>query len=127
MYYILTIGILTHTFHEVLRDELVTPPADWYALGAMLYQMLVGWVPKKIDGLASFLSEYNQPVRDVVLRLLSAEPFMRNGIGKLDLRGHAWFSGIDWDEVEGCRLEPPYKPICDEEFDFPRYVRYLAC
>ncbi|KAI0340053.1 kinase-like protein [Trametopsis cervina] len=104
---------------EVLRDELVTPPADWYALGAMLYQMLVGWTPKNIDKLARFLSEYSQPVQDVVLSLLSAEPFMRNGIGKLDLRGHTWFSGIDWDEVEGCRLEPLYKPICDEEFDFP--------
>lgn len=42
---------------------------------------------------------------DLVERLLSRDPESRLGAGGADeVRGHAYFGGVDWDELEGRRV-----------------------
>ncbi|KAI0685406.1 kinase-like domain-containing protein [Cytidiella melzeri] len=104
---------------EVLREEIVTPSADWYALGVMLYQMLVGVTPQRIDEPLRLLSEYSDSVQNLFGKLTNDDPLARDS----DVQSHEWFAGIDWTQVEDLGLEPPYEPVCDDrDIEFPRCV-----
>lgn len=42
-----------------------------------------------------------------------------NGIG--ELKDHAWFSDINWDDVNGLKIDPPIKPDVKDKFDIENF------
>eukprot|EP00249_Psilotum_nudum_P017003 c26104_g1_i1 orf=29-1393(+) len=126
------VGTAEYISPEVLSNRPVTIGVDLWALGCILYQLLVGKPPFK--GASEYLTfqkvtarvlqfpEYLTPeAKDLINRLLDHDPNKRPGAGPDGysiLKGHPFFHGIDW----GClrdmptpSLAPPPEETLDDE------------
>eukprot|EP00826_Nyctotherus_ovalis_P060087 TRINITY_DN8404_c0_g6_i1.p1 TRINITY_DN8404_c0_g6~~TRINITY_DN8404_c0_g6_i1.p1 ORF type:complete len:154 (-),score=35.15 TRINITY_DN8404_c0_g6_i1:146-607(-) len=106
---------------EVLRKSGHGKAVDWYHLGAMLYELVVGRPPyiagtrdqlfKNIQiGPLALPKHLSKEARSLIVALLNRNPSKRLGAGVLgaeEIRRHPWFRGIDWDEVLERKLKPP--------------------
>ncbi|ODV63685.1 kinase-like protein [Ascoidea rubescens DSM 1968] len=116
---------------ELLLNKGYTRSVDWWTLGILLYEMLVGLPPfydekipimyKKIlnDNLL-FPSDIDELARDLIQRLLIRSPEKRLGSGVNgveDIKNHRFFHDIDWDQLNGKKYTPPFKPPVNNAFD----------
>uniref|UniRef100_A0A3P8SZH8 protein kinase C n=1 Tax=Amphiprion percula TaxID=161767 RepID=A0A3P8SZH8_AMPPE len=124
---------------EVLIDNNYTRSVDWWGLGVLIYEMLVGESPFPGDDEEEvFDSIVNDDVRyprflspesvSLIQKLLQKNPEMRLGAGEedaLEIKRHKFFQGIDWDALLAKKLKPPFLPVIrapqdvsnfDEEF-----------
>jgi serine/threonine protein kinase len=94
--------------------------SDWWTVGLLVYEMLVGIPP-------FFSSEYEDQRRkiltadlkippflladaaDLIRQILQRDPKLRLS-DPLKIRAHSWFSDIDWDKLEKLELTPPFAP-----------------
>lgn len=109
---------------EVLTDNTYTRAVDWWGLGVLIYEMLVGESPFPGDDEEEvFDSIVNDEVRyprflspesvSVVQKLLQKNPEKRLGAGDQDaneVKKHRFFQGIDWEALLAKRVKPPFLP-----------------
>lgn len=94
---------------------------DWWCLGVVLYEMLYGVTPfRGINRKETFYRILTKtpglvgeatPLRDLIRKLLEKDPKAR--IGLEEIKGHDFFSGIDWDSIVQL-ARPPYIPVEEE-------------
>lgn len=124
---------------EVLTDNNYTRSVDWWGLGVLIYEMLVGESPFPGDDEEEvFDSIVNDDVRyprflspesvSLIQKLLQKNPEMRLGGGEEDaseIKRHKFFQGMDWDALLAKKIKPPFLPVIralkdvsnfDEEF-----------
>ncbi|GFR45067.1 hypothetical protein Agub_g6441 [Astrephomene gubernaculifera] len=131
------VGTAEYVSPEVLLNQPLSYPADLWALGCMVYQMIVGKPPFK--GASEYLTfqkvserdfrfpgdprvgddpadpqldavEYPPDARDLTDRLLAMEPSARIGAEDLsELKSHPFFAGIDWATLRS-QPAPDYLP-----------------
>ncbi|XP_030643366.1 serine/threonine-protein kinase N2 [Chanos chanos] len=124
---------------EVLTESTYTRAVDWWGLGVLIYEMLVGESPFPGDDEEEvFDSIVNEEVRyprflspesvSIIQKLLQKDPGKRLGAGELDaieVKRHRFFQGVDWDALLAKRVKPPFLPTIktpgdvsnfDEEF-----------
>lgn len=124
---------------EVLTDTSYTRAVDWWGLGVLLYEMLVGESPFPGDDEEEvFDSIVNDEVRyprflsgeaiGVMRRLLRRNPERRLGSSERDaedVKKQPFFRSLGWDALLARRLPPPFVPTLagrtdvsnfDEEF-----------
>ncbi|XP_045923532.1 serine/threonine-protein kinase N2 isoform X2 [Micropterus dolomieu] len=124
---------------EVLTDNNYTRSVDWWGLGVLIYEMLVGESPFPGDDEEEvFDSIVNDDVRyprfispeavSLIQKLLQKNPEIRLGGGEEDalpIKRHKFFQGMDWDALLAKKLKPPFLPVIkapkdvsnfDEEF-----------
>ncbi|KAJ9075091.1 Serine/threonine-protein kinase Sgk2 [Entomophthora muscae] len=109
---------------EVLKEEGYDMTLDWYCLGAVIYEMLVGSPPyysreqsdmfdKILHSRLKFPSVVSPVARDIISKLLERDPSKRLGaglFGSQDIRNHAFFEGISWQDISAKAVEPPFIP-----------------
>ncbi|KAK9975023.1 hypothetical protein ABG768_023087 [Culter alburnus] len=109
---------------EVLTDSTYTRAVDWWGLGVLIYEMLVGESPFPGDDEEEvFDSIVNDEVRyprflspesvSVVQKLLQKNPEKRLGAGDQDaneVKKHRFFQGMDWEALLAKRVKPPFLP-----------------
>ncbi|KAK3941417.1 protein kinase [Diplogelasinospora grovesii] len=112
---------------EVLLEGIVgsqSCAADWWTLGIFLYEMLTGLPPFYDDASPNIRDKiHSQPIEfpgspalppsatDILSKLLDRSPEKRLGAGGAEqVKGHAFFEGIDWQKVLRRGYEPTYKP-----------------
>jgi serine/threonine protein kinase len=120
----------------VLRDQGYGRPADWWAFGIALYQMLLREEPFKGDDLDevydSVLSdaEPNYPDSlpeksvDILRGLLARDPQQRLGsgpAGAVRVMQHPYFEGISWDDVAEKKIEPSFIPVRNDESNLSNF------
>jgi len=133
---------------EILKGQGHAKAVDWWSLGILLYEMLVGLPP--------FYSENINEMYELILKaplkfpnfvpmeaqsllrgLLEREEFKRLGAGPTDgaeIRAHPFFSNIDWDKLYKKEITPPFVPnikdddtrYFDEEFISERAIDSFA-
>ncbi|KAI9105929.1 kinase-like domain-containing protein [Phlyctochytrium arcticum] len=109
---------------EILQDKPYGRAVDWWALGVLIYEMLLGQSPFRGDNEEEIFEailedEILYPVNmakdavSLLQQLLMKDPTKRLGSGKNDseeIKKHSFFRGVDWDAMLQQRIPPPYQP-----------------
>ncbi|OQS04469.1 kinase, partial [Thraustotheca clavata] len=114
---------------EIILGEKHGTPVDYWALGVIIYEMLVGFPPFNDDTVEAIFSNIlagriiwpNQDQRlspsaeDLIIRLLEMDPNKRMGWSELTV--HPFFAehGINWDTL--LDTSPPFVPTLDDPYD----------
>lgn len=120
-------GSVAYLAPEMLRRAGHTKSIDWYLLGVLIYEMLVGVPPyfnpdkailfKNIEmGPLKIPHTMPQPARQIILLLLNRNPAKRLGSinGADDIKKHDFFADVDWDKIarrEYTVLQPKVKQL----------------
>ena len=116
---------------EILLDKRYGRAVDWWAFGVLIYQMLLQQSPFRGEDEdeiydAILADEPLYPIhmpRDsvsILQKLLTREPDQRLGSGPTDaqeIMSHAFFKGVNWDDIYNKRLPAPFKPTVKNEKD----------
>ncbi|NXQ87829.1 PKN2 kinase, partial [Nyctibius grandis] len=120
---------------EVLTDISYTRAVDWWGLGVLIYEMLVGESPFPGDDEEEvFDSIVNDEVRyprflssealSIIRKLLRKCPERRLGAGEKDaeeIKIQAFFKEIDWDALFARTLKPPLVPTLRDPTDISNF------
>uniref|UniRef100_A0A8B9EU81 Serine/threonine-protein kinase N3 n=1 Tax=Anser cygnoides TaxID=8845 RepID=A0A8B9EU81_ANSCY len=120
---------------EVLTDISYTRAVDWWGLGVLIYEMLVGESPFPGDDEEEvFDSIVNDEVRyprflssealSIIRKLLRKCPERRLGAGERDaeeIKIQAFFKEIDWDALYARTLKPPFVPTLRDPTDISNF------
>jgi serine/threonine protein kinase len=115
------VGTPDYLAPEIVLSQPHSFTADYWSLGIILYEFLVGVPPfhgdtegatfaNAVRGAFDFAdAELSAEARDLIRRLLLVDPRARLGAnGIAEIQAHPWFADIDWAAVE--ELAPPFVP-----------------
>ncbi|XP_071532391.1 microtubule-associated serine/threonine-protein kinase 3 isoform X5 [Panulirus ornatus] len=117
---------------EVILRQGYGKPVDWWAMGVILYEFLIGCVPffgetpeelfaHTVNDDIEWPSEEDWPVpedaKDLITALLHHSPLDRLGTvgGAIEVKEHPFFASIDWDSL--LRMKAEFVPQLDNEED----------
>ena len=134
---------------EYLAPEMVAQKGhdktvDWWAVGILIYEMLIGVTPfynrsrnlmlvkiqqSKIvfPDKSKYKIEYSEEVQDVICKLLNKKKSKR--LGAIDdyeeVLSHPWFSEFDIDDIIAKKVKAPFIPEFDDQYD-TKYFNFKA-
>ena len=125
---------------EILSDDGYDSSVDWWSLGCVMYEMLVGKAPFRIPKGAYLSAEIykkkitipefvTQDARDLISQLLVPNPKKRLGYGPEDaarIKAHPYFDGINWDDAWAQKLTPPFVPVLKNETDLTYFDKMFT-
>jgi len=123
---------------EVLLNKGHGKPVDWWTLGILIYEMIVGYPPfvdedpmgiyqKILSGKIVFPKLFDKNAKGLVKKLLTADLGKRYGNlknGVDDIKGHKWFKDLNWDDLLEKKVTPPFKPVVKGESDTSNFDDY---
>ena len=134
---------------EVIRNSGHGTAVDWWALGILTYEMLIGQPPfwdqnplriyeQIVAGHIRFPMNHSasgrggsfyvsRAARDFILALCKTDPSERLGHiagGSARVRGHWFFEGLDWEELYAKRRRGPILPRVEWEGDAGNFDEY---
>lgn len=131
-----TVGTPDYIAPEIFLYQGYGQECDWWSLGAIMYECLIGWPPfcsetpqetyRKIMNFEQTLQfpddiHISYEAEDLIRRLLThADQRLGRHGGADDIKSHPFFRGVDWNTIR--QVEAPYIPklssITDTRF-FP--------
>jgi serine/threonine protein kinase len=123
---------------EIILNKGHGKPVDWWTMGILLYEMLVGIDPfsdddpmktyqKIIKGKINFPKDFDKNAKSLVKHLLTADTTKRYGClknGVKDILNHRLFIGYDWKNFVFLKMEPPYIPPIKSATDSSNFESY---
>ncbi|XP_035277483.1 serine/threonine-protein kinase N2 isoform X2 [Anguilla anguilla] len=120
---------------EVLTETSYTRAVDWWGLGVLIFEMLVGESPFPGDDEEEvFDSIVNDEVRyprflsteaiSIMRRLLRRNPERRLGAGERDaeeVKKHPFFRNVDWSGLLAKKVKPPFVPTIQGREDVSNF------
>ncbi|TKS80079.1 Serine/threonine-protein kinase N2 [Collichthys lucidus] len=120
---------------EVLTETSYTRAVDWWGLGVLIFEMLVGESPFPGDDEEEvFDSIVNDEVRyprflsteaiSIMRRLLRRSPERRLGAGERDaeeVKKHLFFRNMDWNGLLAKKVKPPFVPTIQGSNDVSNF------
>ena len=123
-------GTLKYLAPEILKNKGYEKSVDWWSLGCIFYEMLMGHLPFKINGNVidpevfeekiKFNDNMNPLLVDLISQLLAVNPKKRIGYGDSDakkIKEHQYFGDVDWNKYLNKEIEPPFVPKLDGDMD----------
>lgn len=124
-------GSIAYLAPEMLRRVGHGKSVDWYLLGVLLYEMLVGTPPyfsgnkdelfnNIISGPLKLPRSISTDAKNLMVSLLNRNPTRRLGAGPegaLEIMRHPFFDGINWTDVANKNTHPPLPRIRTEDFN----------
>lgn len=132
-----TVGTLDYMAPEVLLKKGYGMECDWWSLGAIMYEMLIGYPPfcsddpritcRKIINWKTCLKLPEEPkisdeAKDLICHLL-CDVETRLGTGGVEeIKAHPWFRCIQWDKLY--EMEAAHKPAVTGELDTQNFEKF---
>lgn len=132
-----TVGTPDYIAPEVFGRQGYSETVDWWSIGVILFEMLVGYPPffsedarntcqKILQWKKTFVipreARLSHPATDI-LRKLIADPEERLGSRGVDeIKSHPFFAGLDWDSLRS--LTAPYIPDIKSEIDTSNFDKF---
>ena len=103
--------------------------ADWWSLGCVVYEMLVGLPPFYVEGRrdiykkilqqsVNFPKNFSPVAADLICKLLCKDARRRLGNnGVQEIKEHPWFSEVNWEMLELKQINPPFVPSINTPTD----------
>ena len=123
---------------EIILNKGHDKAVDWWTLGILVYEMLVGYPPFEgtdpmnlykniVKGDVPYPKKIGPQSAEVVKALLTADPVERLGNlkgGADDVKKHPFFKKIAWPSLLLKKIEAPYKPTIKGETDASNFEAY---
>ncbi|KAI0297715.1 kinase-like domain-containing protein [Russula brevipes] len=118
---------------EILNGAGYNRTIDWWTLGVLLYEMLVGLPPfydeitdkmyeKILRDPLLFPDEVTPSARSILTGLLTRDPAQRLGVnGAEEIKRHPFFEKIDWRRLAQKKIQPPFKPSVRSPVDVSNF------
>uniref|UniRef100_A0A669Q5E3 protein kinase C n=1 Tax=Phasianus colchicus TaxID=9054 RepID=A0A669Q5E3_PHACC len=120
---------------EVLTDISYTRAVDWWGLGVLIYEMLVGESPfpgddeeEVFDSIVNDEVQYprflSSEALSIIRKLLRKCPERRLGAGEKDaeeIKIQPFFKEMDWDALYARTLKPPFVPTLKDPTDISNF------
>ncbi|KAL8513899.1 hypothetical protein ACS0TY_013136 [Phlomoides rotata] len=132
-----TVGTLDYMAPEVLLKKGYGMECDWWSLGAIMYEMLVGYPPfcsddprmtcRKIINWKACLKfpeeqKISDEARDLICHLLCDVDKRLGTRGVEEIKGHPWFRGVKWDSLY--ETEAAFKPTVNGDLDTQNFEKF---
>ncbi|KAI9783915.1 MAG: Serine/threonine-protein kinase [Peltula sp. TS41687] len=126
-----TVGTPDYIAPEIFSGQGYTFDCDWWSLGTIMFECLVGWPPfcsddqhdtyRKIVNWKKCLYFPRDirlgPEAEHLIRSLICDPLERLGHGGVsEIKGHPFFRGVIFEHLR--RIEAPFKPKLKSNIDF---------
>ena len=118
------VGTVYYVAPEVLTKSGYGQEIDWWSVGVIFYEMLVGYAPfcahetrevyKKIIGFKKYLQvppeiKLSKEAEDLINKMIN-DPNERLGKnGSEEIKSHPFFKGVDWENIR-TTMKPPFIP-----------------
>ena len=124
------VGTAYYVAPEVLNKKGYGPEIDWWSVGVIFFEMLIGYAPfcsketsdvcRKVLNWKKFLripskKKVSKEAEDLIYKLIN-NPNERLGIGGADeIKRHPFFKNIDWDNIRNTKA--PFIPKIKNDYD----------
>ncbi|XP_041420028.1 cAMP-dependent protein kinase type 1-like [Xenopus laevis] len=117
---------------EILSYEDYNAAVDWWSFGVTMYKMATGVLPFSASGSIqkqrlviimkppTYPCDMSEEMLDLLPKLLEMNATQRIGLNG-NIREHAFYSTINWEDLENRRLETPFQPGMPPVDDFKEF------
>ncbi|KAM3411695.1 hypothetical protein ACQJBY_003391 [Aegilops geniculata] len=138
-----TVGTPDYIAPEVLLKKGYGMECDWWSLGAIMYEMLVGYPPfysedprstcRKIVNWLSHLkfpeeAKLSSETKDLISKLLCNVEQRLGTKGAHEIKAHTWFRGVQWEKLY--QMKAAFIPEVNGELDtqnFEKFEEVIFC
>ncbi|WOL14044.1 serine/threonine-protein kinase 38 [Canna indica] len=132
-----TVGTPDYIAPEVLLKKGYAMECDWWSLGAIMYEMLVGYPPfysddpittcRKIVHWRNHIrfpedSRLSPEAKDLICRLLCDVEHRLGSGGADQIKAHPWFKDVVWDKLY--EMDAAFKPEVNGELDTQNFLKF---
>ncbi|MQM00880.1 hypothetical protein Taro_033620 [Colocasia esculenta] len=132
-----TVGTPDYIAPEVLLKKGYGMECDWWSLGAIMYEMLVGYPPfysdepmstcRKIVNWRTHLkfpeeANLSAEAKDLISKLLCNVDQRLGTKGVDEIKVHPWFRGVLWDQLY--QMEAAFMPEVTDELDTQNFEKF---
>ncbi|VFQ76849.1 unnamed protein product [Cuscuta campestris] len=132
-----TVGTPDYIAPEVLLKKGYGMECDWWSLGAIMYEMLVGYPPfysdepmstcRKIVNWRTHLKfpdevKLSPEANDLIRRLLCNVEQRLGTKGAHEIKAHPWFVGVEWDKLY--QMKAAFIPEVNDELDTQNFEKF---
>ena len=131
------VGTAYYVAPEVLIKKGYGPEIDWWSVGVIFFEMLVGYAPfcsketsevcHKIINWKKYLKIpskiiISREAEDLIAKLIN-NPNKRLGLnGAEEIKSHPFFKGLDWENIRN--LNAPFVPELENDYDTHYFDNY---
>uniref|UniRef100_A0A1J3CRJ2 non-specific serine/threonine protein kinase n=2 Tax=Noccaea caerulescens TaxID=107243 RepID=A0A1J3CRJ2_NOCCA len=132
-----TVGTPDYIAPEVLLKKGYGMECDWWSLGAIMYEMLVGFPPfysddpmttcRKIVNWRNYLKfpeevRLSPEAKDLICRLLCNVEQRLGTKGAYEIKDHPWFKGVEWGKLY--QMKAAFIPQVNDELDTQNFEKF---
>ncbi|CAI0463956.1 unnamed protein product [Linum tenue] len=132
-----TVGTPDYIAPEVLLKKGYGMECDWWSLGAIMYEMLVGYPPfysdepmstcRKIVNWKTHLkfpeeARLSPDAKDLICRLLCNVELRLGTKGAHEIKAHTWFKGVEWEKLY--QMKAAFIPEVNDELDTQNFEKF---
>ncbi|XP_058766651.1 uncharacterized protein LOC131640258 isoform X1 [Vicia villosa] len=132
-----TVGTPDYIAPEVLLKKGYGMECDWWSLGAIMYEMLVGYPPfysddpmstcRKIVNWKSHLkfpeeARLSPEAIDLISKLLCNVNQRLGSNGAVEIKSHPFFEGVQWEKLY--QMEAAFTPEVNDELDTQNFEKF---
>ncbi|KAL9242989.1 hypothetical protein vseg_016934 [Gypsophila vaccaria] len=132
-----TVGTPDYIAPEVLLKKGYGMECDWWSLGAIMFEMLVGYPPfysddpmttcRKIVNWKAHLkfpeeAKLTPEAKDLISKLLCNVNQRLGSNGADEIKVHPWFNGVDWQRIY--QMDAAFIPEVNDELDTQNFEKF---